>query len=222
VPVSLADAGQPAYMADGDTLVFTGRATSRAQPDLYTVATDGSDLKRLTTNGAAEPAPCANGSIAYVHDHDLYVRGRGGRTRRVTQRRGALPDCSPDSRTIAFVRAGALYTISATGQDLRRLMPRHIVDGRPAFSPAGGQIAVTTTTTTAGCASGQSGQLVYRLQLIELRGGRPRSYVIDREECAVANPQNLGSVGWQPLPSADSATAKRAEPTCRSSISRAR
>jgi Tol biopolymer transport system component len=200
VPVPLADAEQPAFLPDGSGLVFTGRAVPGGQPDLYTVATDGSGLTRLTTEGASEPAPCANGSIAYVHAHDLYLRESGGRARRLTHRGGALPDCSPDSRAIAFVRGGALYTIAATGKSLRRLTARHVVDGRPAFSPAGRLIAVTTTTATAGCASFQSGQLVYRIQVTDLQGRLRRSDVIDREECAVANPQGLGSVGWQPLP----------------------
>ncbi len=199
VPVAIADAEQPAFMPDGKTLIFAGKTRPGAPYDLYTVATDGSTLARLTSNGASQPAPCANGSVVYVHDGDLYLRNAGGRTRRLTRHGGTLPDCSRDSRTIVFVHAGALYTIYASGRDLRRLTPRHVVDGRPALSPAGGLIAVTTTTTTADCAAG-NGQLIYRLDLVDLRGRRRRSYVINREYCAVAGPMILGAAGWQPLP----------------------
>lgn len=200
LPVAIADAEQPAFMPSGKTLIFAGKTKPAAPYDLYTVATDGTGLQRLTSNGASQPAPCANGSIVYVHDGDLYLRGTGGRTRRLTRQGGRTqPDCSRDSHTIAFVRAGALYTIYVTGRDLRRLTPRHLVDGRPAFSPAGGLIAVTTTTTTADCAAG-NGQVTYRLDLIDLRGRWRRSYVINREYCAVAGPMVLGAAAWQPLP----------------------
>lgn len=200
LPVTIADAEQPAFMPDAKTLIFAGKTNPGVPYDLYRVATDGSALRRLTSNGASQPAPCANGSVVYVHDDNLYLRGAGGRARRLTRYGGAtLPDCSRDSRTIAFVRAGALYTIYATGRDLRRLTPRHVVDGRPAFSPAGGVIAVTTTITTADCAAG-NGQSIYRLELIDLRGRLRRSYVTGREYCAEANPMTLGAAAWQPLP----------------------
>lgn len=197
VPVTIADAEQPAFMPGGSTLVFAAKTAPGASYNLYTVATDGTGLEQVTRNGASEPAPCAIGSIAYVHDGDLYVRSASGRTRRLTRRGGTLPDCSRDSRTIAFVRHGAVYTISASGRLLRRLTRRHIVDGRPAFSPAGGLIAVTTTITAPKC-DGGSGQLVYRLELIDLHGHPHRSYVIDRQDCAVASPRSLGTAAWQP------------------------
>ena len=105
--------------------------------------------------------------------------------------RGTLPDCSRDSRAIAFVRDGALYTIYSSGRGLRRLTPRHIVDGRPAFSPAGGLIAVTTTNPPD--CDAWTGQLTYRLELIDLRGRRRRSYLVDRQDCAVASPETFGA-----------------------------
>jgi hypothetical protein len=203
VPVAVADAEQPAFMPDGKTLIFAAKTMPGVQYDLYTVATDGTGLERLTNDGASEPAPCANGSVVYVHDRDLYLRAAGGSTRRLTRHGGTLPDCSRDSRTIVFVHDRALYTIYASGRALRRLTPRRIVDGRPAFSPAGGLIAVTTTTTPPGCDAG-TGQLTDRLELIDVRGHQRRSYVIDRQDCAVANPETLGTVAWQPRPTTTS------------------
>jgi hypothetical protein len=199
LPVAIADAEQPAFMPGGRTLIFAGKTKRGVPYDLCTATTAGTGLQRLTSGGASEPAPCANGSVVYVHDGDLYVRGTGGHARRLTRHGGTLPDCSRDSRTIAFVRDGALYTIFASGRALRRLTPRRLVDGPPAFSPAGGLIALTATTTPPGC-DGGIGRLVYRLELIDLRGRRRRSYVIDRQDCAVASPMTLGTAGWQPLP----------------------
>jgi Tol biopolymer transport system component len=186
-------------MPDGTTLVFAGKSKPGVPYDLYTVATDGTALTRLTSDGASEPAPCANGSVVYVHNGDLWLGHADGRTLQLTRGGGAVPDCSRDSRTIAFVRNGALYTMYADGRQLRRLTPRDItVDGRPAFSPAGGQIAITTTNAPA-CADYETGQTTYSLRLIDLLGHVRRSTVIDREYCAEGNPEELGSVGWQSL-----------------------
>ncbi len=209
LPVAIGDAEEPAFMPDGKTLIFAGKTTAGAPYDLYTAATDGTALQRLTGNGASHPAPCASGSIVYVHQRDLYLRDAGGRTRRLTRHGGSLPDCSRDSRTIAFVRDGALYTIHASGRGLRRLSPRRVVASRPAFSPAGGLIAVTTITDSPGCASAStSAHTDYRLELIDLRGRRHRSYAIHREDCVRPNPEALSDVAWQPLPTPSKLTGR--------------
>ncbi len=80
------------------------------------------------------------------------------------------------------MRNRALYTIHASGRDLRPLSPRHVVAGRPAFSPAGGLIAVTTITDSPDC-NGYTGHTDYRLELIDLRSRRHSSYLIDRQDC---------------------------------------
>ena len=90
-------------------------------------------------------------------------------------------------------------TIRSSGRGLRRLTPLRDVDGRPAFSPAGGLIAVTTTTRTRGCTSYESGQVIDRLDLIDPQGHRRRSYVIDSQDCAIASPEDLGTTTWQAL-----------------------
>jgi hypothetical protein len=218
--VALVDATQPAFLRDRRTLVFAGANQSGVALNLFTVRTDGSGLRQLTTNGAHEPAPCANGSIVYVHANDLYVRTANGRTRRLTRSGGAWPDCSQDSRTIAFVRGSALYTIEATGQRLRRLTPRNAkpaacvdpgsratvcVEGRPAFSPAGGMLAVSTVRRcTSQCGEHfRCNPLTERLELIDLLGRLHRTYVVGHNDCqpdfGLAD-DTLSGVGWQPLP----------------------
>ena len=54
---------------------------------------------------------------------DVYIVGRDGRgLRRVTRRGGYAPVWSPDGQWIAFIRAGDLYVVRATGQGLQRLV----------------------------------------------------------------------------------------------------
>jgi hypothetical protein len=110
--VALSDAEQPAFLPDGQQLIFAGAPGDGAPHDLYAVNLDGTGLQRLTTAGASEPAPCPDGSIAYVHRGDIYLRGAGGGARRLTHRGGTWPDCSHDSRTLVFDRGAALYTIA--------------------------------------------------------------------------------------------------------------
>ena len=97
-----ADDEQPAFLPGGQTLVFAGRSKPGAPFDLYTVTSSGTGLTQLTSSGAQQPAPCANGSIAFVHRGDVYLLTADHRTqRRLTLRGGNSPDCSPDGRWIA-------------------------------------------------------------------------------------------------------------------------
>lgn len=222
LPIALGDAEQPAFMPGGNSLVFTGTPARGALANLYTVATDGSAMRQVTTDGGRDPAPCANGSILFIHRGDLYLRSVTGRTRRLTFRGASLPDCSRDSRTAVFLRDGALYTISATGGHLRHLTrpnasksacfdpsSRHTVcvDGRPAFSPAGGLIAINTVSAcTSGCGEHfECTPLTERLQLIDLRGRTRYTKIVGTNHCqpdyGLADDQ-LRGVAWQPLGSA--------------------
>ncbi len=130
--------------------MFSGRHTPRAPFDLYTASTSGSNLTRLTTAGGRQPAPCENGSIAFVHRHDVYLLSPDHRTLRRLTRRGGD---SPDGRWIAFVRHGDLYVMPSAGGRLRRLTIHHLLDGRPGFSPTGRQLAFTTSRR---CRGGES------------------------------------------------------------------
>jgi WD40 repeat protein len=219
----LADAEQPAFLPDGQQLIFAGAADDGVPHDLYVVNVDGSGLRRLTTVGASEPAPCQDGSIAYVHRGDVYVRGAGGGTRRLTRRGGTWPDCSHDSRTLVFDRGAALYTIGGDGKRLRHLTapntpgsgcPRPssravlCVEGRAALSPAGGQVALTAVSVCTSQCGGPSFppqciNLSERVVVIDLRGRVQRGARLATNGCqpdfGLAD-DTLAGVAWQPRP----------------------
>jgi hypothetical protein len=161
--------------------------------------------------------------VAYVHRGDVYLRDAGGATRRLTRHGGTWPECSHDSRTLVFDRHAALFTISVTGRRLRRLSgPRTsqsgcpaptarglmCVEGRAAFSPAGGLVALATVSVCASHCGGpsfppQCTDLSERLVLIDLRGRVRRSDVIAANDCqpdyGLAD-DTLGGLAWQALP----------------------
>ena len=219
----LANAEQPAFLPDGQQLVFAGAVSDGMPDDLYTVNRDGTGLQRLTTTGASQPAACPDGSVAYVHRGDVYLRRGSGATRRLTRHGGTWPECSHDSRTLVFDRHAALYTISLTGRGLRRLtapqpsrsgcptpISRRVlcVEGHAALSPAGGLIALTAVSVCTSRCGGtsfppQCTNLTERLVLIDLRGRVRRGDVIATNECqpdyGLAD-DTFGGVAWQPLP----------------------
>ncbi len=129
----------PAFVPGGRTLVFEG--TENKHTNLYEVRVNGTHLTQLTKSGGSWPAPCENGSIAYIGDNGaLYLRGPHGHTRLLVAHNATKPDCSPNSRSVIYETAG--------GQD--RIV--RIADGRstkvhgqaydcPVFSPDGKRIA---------------------------------------------------------------------------------
>jgi 6-phosphogluconolactonase len=147
------DDEHPAFLPTGRRFVFDGR--SGRVVNLFTVSTNGTALRQLTFGGGSTPAPCANGAIAFVRGANIYLLNRNGRSvDRITFRGGTAPNCSPDSRRIAFVRGGDLYTIATDRRHLVRLisgaravstsgtvMPGSGDVLSPSFSPDGQQIA---------------------------------------------------------------------------------
>lgn len=105
-------------------------------------------LGRLTRTGGAQPAPCTNETIAYLHANNIWLMAATHRSRRqLTRAGGQQPSCAPDSRRIVFVRGDELYTIGADGHRLVALhatrgvhnnFDHHAVElSQPQFSPSG-------------------------------------------------------------------------------------
>ncbi|MGH7560597.1 MAG: BamA/TamA family outer membrane protein [Gemmatimonadales bacterium] len=122
IRLPLAGATNPTWSPDGQRLVFSGLAGGIS--DLYTVNVDGSDLKRLTNDKAAELHPVWSpdgGTIAFVTDrgpdtdfktlrwgdfrialYDL-ASGRIETPEALGAGRNVSPQWSPDGKSIAFV-----------------------------------------------------------------------------------------------------------------------
>jgi TolB protein len=127
-------ASRPAWSPAGDRLVFDG-VTGVTTPGLYVAALDGSGLRRLVRGGQASWS--ARNLIAFVRDNRLFrIRPDGSGLKRLTSRPGQLPDWSPDSRQLAFVRDRQIYRLVLG----RRVRPRRVTTRRgsnPVWTPDG-------------------------------------------------------------------------------------
>lgn len=201
----LANADHPDFMPDGRTIVFAGQQHQNSKPQLYLVASDGSGLRQLTRHGGTNPAPCADGQIIYndLAGRQLYVMSASGRRSRPLAP-GGLADCSRDSRTAVFIRHGTLYTIRVNGRGLRRRSATDTVTGRPAFSPAGGEIDYLACTHR-GCAASSSPfcpSTSYVLTTINLRGrvmARRRLGSGGCDSDGFYDGDSFGQLAWQPV-----------------------
>ncbi len=145
--------------AGGGRIVFVQRS------ELFTCLPDGSDVKRLTFNGAVEsdPAWSPNGRrIAYVSNltgnNEIWVMNADGSEAAAITAHAAndlYPAWSPDGGRIAFVserdNTREIYVIAASGGTPARLTNNDIDEAYPVWSPNGGQIAF------AGVQIGQGG-----------------------------------------------------------------
>jgi Tol biopolymer transport system component len=121
-------ASRPAWSPAGDRLVFEGLPAG-SPPGLYVARVDGSGLRRLVRG--AQPAWSARNVIAFVRDNRLFrIRPDGSGLKRLTSRPGQLPDWSPDSRQLAFVRGGRIHRLVLG----RRVRPYRVTI-RPASNP---------------------------------------------------------------------------------------
>src|SRR5436190_13223546 len=73
-------------------------------------------------------------------------------TPRAAESRAVLaePTISPDGREIAFVSAGDIWTVPATGGDARLLVSHPASESRPLYSPDGSRIALVSNRTGNG------------------------------------------------------------------------
>ena len=133
----------------GGALVFG--STRAGNADIYTMAADGSQDVRLTTEITADESPewSPDGTqIAFGSDragnYDIWVMNADGTLpRRLTDSPAAdlAPAWSADGRSIAFqsTRDGnsEIYVMNASGANERRVTTTPAIDGAPQWSPDG-------------------------------------------------------------------------------------
>ena len=119
-------------------------------PEIFTIASDGTGLKQITSNSAWDTEPGWSPDASKIvfssnrdGDDDIYVMtASGASVTNLTNSgtgRDVQPDWSPDGSKIAFVRDGAVYVVPATGG----VPPTKLGKGvAPAWSPDGSKLAV--------------------------------------------------------------------------------
>lgn len=149
---SVADDRAPAWSPDGRRLAFLSDRDEAVQADVFTMnAADGSDVRRVTTDGqhwAPQYAPTGT-SLAVQRAHDLYlVDAAGGAARRLTfdPKNGMSPTWAPDGQRLAFTSTRnerlELFMMNVDGGDqelLVQMSGASVMD--PRWSPDGRRIA---------------------------------------------------------------------------------
>jgi Tol biopolymer transport system component len=142
-PATTADDGDPCFSPDGKRIAFTG-ANDQGGTDIYIRRVKGG-AAQMIVHDASEPAWSSSGRLAYVQGGHVYSADSKGRARRLVSS-GVSPDWSPNGRRLALVRptsagpVGRLYTVAATGRDVRRV-GRSKNTSHPVWSPDGRWLA---------------------------------------------------------------------------------
>lgn len=134
-------------------------ASNRAGPpfDLYTMASDGANVVRLTTSGGSDPAWSPDGSrVAYVsfrdgagHPEIFVIDADGQHETRLTSppTMAGHPSWSPDGTRIAFASyepgSGTqdIYVMNVDGSGRQRLTTDPADDTEPSWAPTGDALA---------------------------------------------------------------------------------
>jgi Tol biopolymer transport system component len=209
LPALTSGDADPAWSNNDAKLVFTGDLTAfgTGLGRIYTVAPDGSQLRRLTsTRDSREPRWSPNGRyIAFLRyagrRADLWImRADGRHAHRLVQDVGnpvfpsqsSSASWSPRSTAIAFGHRGAVYTIGPDGRHLRRVTPSRIfaAASTPAWSPNGMRIAFvgvrrpSASNSPAIWTIDPSGSHPHRLRYLDESGEDWSLFALD----------------WQPIP----------------------
>jgi WD40 repeat protein len=197
LPRETADDEHPAFLPSESGIVFDGRTSESATPNLYTVATDGGGLFQLTTAGGSEPAPCTNGTIAFVRNANIYLlHPNSGDVRQLTRSGGGSPSCAPNSHQIAFVRGDTLYTIGSAGRHLHRVTKTPA--SAPTYSPDGTELAFLTSYNVP---SENGSQVALKVVNLKGRPAQPKIVVANSSFSGDSGIQANGyaaGIGWQP------------------------
>ena len=143
----------PSWSPDGQHIAFESKRDDNV--DIYVMASDGTNLRRLTTHSAWDYAPVWSPDgqhIAFWSERDdnvdIYVMASDGTDlRRLTTHSASdgSPAWSPDGQHIAFWSERDdnvdIYVMASDGTDLRRLTTHSAWDYAPVWSPDGQHIA---------------------------------------------------------------------------------
>ena len=148
--------------AQHNRIVYVASKGNFSSEEIYTMAADGTDHKRLTNNAARDfdPAWSPDGKkIAFASSmeggpgsaSDIFVMDADGNNlRNLTQNPRSwdrMPTWSPDGKRIAFVSGMGLvlnseiYVMDTNGTNIKRLTNNRVADREPAWSPNGKWIA---------------------------------------------------------------------------------
>jgi dipeptidyl aminopeptidase/acylaminoacyl peptidase len=139
----------PEDIASAGVLAFAGGPGQNV--DIYTVGTNGRDLRRCTTDRANELRPrwspdgrllVFDGNAAGTYD--VYVANAdGSAVRRLTTDPAddGSPDWSPDGARIAFEGQDGIWVMNADGTEAHLVTHDQAAHGAPRWSPDGTQLA---------------------------------------------------------------------------------
>jgi TolB protein len=150
---------EPSLSPDGTKIVYTRQQGGDEQ--VYVVNTDGSGVRRLTSEGKSRmPAWSPDGAwIAFAHDvgsiNEIFkMDSDGGRVERVTFQQYGLadPTWSPDGSKIAYsyrdlqTQDSEIFWTYAAGVNPPQQVTHHAgADTQPTWSPDGNTIVYTST-----------------------------------------------------------------------------
>ncbi|GMV36866.1 MAG: tricorn protease [Fimbriimonadales bacterium] len=184
----------PMWTPDGRSVVFVSERSGAF--NLWRMPAGGGNPTQLTTfaDGMVRYPSIArrSGDIVFEYGPDLYHLPPGGNPRRIalqaatddpfnlTERRTLTSGASdlavsPDSKRLAFVLYGDIYSVSADGGTAKRLTSGPAVESDPAYSPDGKQIAFLSERngTPQVCIMGTDGSNLRELST----GGGPKEDV---------------------------------------------
>jgi Tol biopolymer transport system component len=154
-------AGVATHLAAGYAVTYPGGsgrlafAVNRGNADIYTVASDGTDVQRLTSGTSFDACPSWSRdgkTMAYCSDASgafeiwtMRADGTGKHRETNIKSNATFPDISPDGRRIVFSDCAATCRLMvvdrATGKTSVIVDDRRAHDTDPVWSPDGKQIA---------------------------------------------------------------------------------